>query len=95
MKPLRVLVEREESEAVERWLKAHGARNLQQGDGGEHFLWYTFDGPKTPGRKPKIDKERILSLRGENLSYGKIAEAVGCTRGYVQHVVEAARGGNG
>ena len=95
MERLRVLAVKEEAGKVERWLQSHGARNLQRitDDAGD-FVWFWFDGPKSPGRKRKIDKGRILALRGENLSYAQIAEAVGCTRGYVQHVVDAARKGD-
>ena len=90
---MKVSVEKSERDVFVEWLKKHGAKNIHEkyrrGQRGFEFFEVTWDGEKEkPGRKPSIDKGKILVMRSEGHSLAEIGRVVGCSRAYCHKVIK-------
>ena len=88
---MKIIVEQSERGEVVGWLKNHGASVVKvlkrwQTEKGNWVQLNFVTLP--PGRKPKIDKSKILSARAEGHSLAEIAKSCGCSRAYVQKVLK-------
>lgn len=93
---VKIIVEGSEYSEVVDWLKNHGASIVKvlkrwQTERGN---WVQLDFVTLPqGRRPKIDKSKILSARAEGRSLAEIARSCNCSRAYVQKVIAQSPNG--
>ena len=90
---MKIIVHEYEYVDVMRFLKK-SAHNVQSGkhgknkEGSEYIEVEFFADPQKPGPKAHIDQDAIISERAAGKSYAQIAASVGCSRSYVQKVVQ-------
>jgi hypothetical protein len=53
--------------------------------------WISGHGSKYCGRKPHIDKQRVIELRATGLTYSEIAEIIGCSERSINYILQGNR----
>ena len=91
---MRIIVRVSEHAEIAQWLEKHGAKNLKaiKKWKKDNVEWgeISFDGGKV-GRKPKIDKAKIIAMKEEGRVISAIAQEMGCSRAYVYKVLSEKR----